>query len=473
MSQASPGELDPAVVERLRSGEELTSEILEYERWSQSLAAPKSSEDYLFEQPAVRFDARAEDVLIADPTLRLESRDQGTLLISARTTATLALPDVSAASARRLLAACDGNLTLSEIRARHAAEQAELDRLLQHTFGKMLFAPLALSALERQLSGVEITRFPGSPYEIGRNYWSNMAAVRRALDELEPELVSVERFGARLRQLHVLALMGADLHTHYKPRSPISARRAAPGQLMQTPTLWQGDPADATFVSGPRVNASLIGGRSYHELLYASLDEPEALTQRAHSDGAGLTWGQLLHGRAQGDATSQDWFCPPRPFEPAHFETLRRALLRALAAGERRDELLAALAQLHQAFIRLHPFHCGNQCLVMNLVNWLLQRALGVGVPHLMLDHLALRLSSYAYVRVFARAVAAYAEPGVGLAQRYFALSQKRTRAFALLGEISACNDVREARQRAAAAGDDSRLLLLQPLEDEPSAKPT
>jgi hypothetical protein len=462
----APGELDLAVVERIRSGDELTSEILEYERWSRSLAASDSREDYLFEQPAVRFEARPEDVLIADPTLRVESRGHATLLVSTRATATLALPGVSPASARRLLAACNGQLTLGEIRARHVVEQAELDVLLQHAFGKMLFAPLALSALERTLSGVEITRFPGSPYEIGRSYWSNMAVVRRALDDLEPELVSAERFATRLRELHVLALMGADLRGYYKPRSPISARRAAPGQLMQTPTLWHGEAERATFVSGPRVNASLIGGRSYHELLYDSLDEPEALTVRAHAGDGGLAWGQLLHGRAEGDAASQDWFCPPRPLEPAHFEALRTTLQRALAASAR-SELIAALAQLHRAFIRLHPFHCGNQCLVMNVINWLLYRALGVGIPHLMLDHLALRLSSYAYVRVFARAVAAYTEAGADLAQRYFSLSRKRAKAFALLGEISACSGVHEARERIAAAGEDSRLLLLRPLEAE------
>lgn len=463
----APGELDPRTIERIRSGDDLTSEVLEYERWSRRLATPGPAQDYLFEQPTVRFDARAEDVLIADPTLGVESRERATLLVSARSAATLALPGVSPASARRLLAACDGRLTLGEIRASQGVKEVELDALLQHAFGKVLFAPLALQTLERALSGVEITRFPGSPYEIGRTYWNNMAAVRRALEDLEPELVSAARFSARLRELHVLALMGADLHGYYKPRSPISERRAAPGQLMQTVTRWLGEPDRATIVSGPRVNASLIGGRSYHELLYASLGEPEALTLRAHTDRTGLGWGNLLHARAEGDAASQDWFCPPRPFEAAHLETLRTTLLEALHAAERRRELIAALARVHQAFIRLHPFHCGNQCLVMNIVNWLLRRALGVGMPHLMLDHLALRLSSYAYVRVFARAVAAYAEPGADLAQRYFSLTQKRARAFTLLGEIAACASIDAARRRVAAAGEDGRLLLLQPLEGE------
>jgi hypothetical protein len=462
----APGELDPATVERIRSGDELTSEIHAYERWSRDVAAPSPTQDYLFEQPVLRFEARADDVLIADPTLRVESRDGAALLVSERTSATLALPGVSAVSARRLLGACDGSVTLRALRARHMLEAAAVDALIQHAFGKMLFAPLALSALERALSGLEITRFPGSPYEIGRTYWDNMAAVRRALDGLESELASTEGFAARLRELHVLALMGRDLHSYYKPRSPISERRAAPGQLMETPTRWHGDPERATFVSGPRVNASLIGGRSYHELLYASLDEPEALHVREHTE-EGLSWGRLLHGRAEGDAESQDWFCPPRPVAPAHFETLRRALSAALAAGDRREELLPALARAHQAFIRLHPFHCGNQSLIMNVINWMLGRTLGSGIPHLMLDHLALRLSSCAYVRVFARAVAAYANPGADLAQRYFALAQKRTKAFALLGSISACTDMDAAYGRVAAAGDDARLLLLLPLAGE------
>jgi hypothetical protein len=463
----APGELDPRIVERIRRGDELTSEVQEYERWSRLASPPGPAEDYLFEQPAVRFEPRADDVLIADPTLRVESRDQLTLLVSARAAATIALPGIAVASAQRLLAACDGRLTLGELRARDLAEQAEIDVVLLHAFGKVLFAPLALSALERALSGVEITRFPGSPYEIGRAYWSNMAAVRRALHDLEPELVSRARFAARLRELHVLALMGPELTSFYRPRSPISERRAAPGQLMQTRSRWLGDTTRATFVSGPRVNAALIGGRNYHELLYASLGEPEALSTHARVDADGVAWGQLVHGRAENDAASQDWFCPPRPFVDAHFDTLRLALLRACSAGQRRAELLAALAHLHQSFIILHPFHCGNQCLVMNIINWLLQRSLGLSLPHLMLDHLALRLSTYAYVRVFARAVDAYAEAGSDPAQRYFSLAHKRARASALLGELSACAGSDEARQRAAAAGDARRLLLLEPLEDE------
>lgn len=467
----APGELDPSIVERIRRGDELTSEIQEYERWSRLASAPGVAQDYLFEQPAVRFEPRTDDVLLADPTLRAEDRDQLTVLVSARASATLPLPGVPVPSAQRLLASCDGRLTLGELRARHVTEQRELDILLQHGFGKVLFAPLALSALERALSGVEITRFPGSPYEIGRTYWSNMAAVRRALLDLEPELVSRERFVARLQELHVLALMGPELTSFYRPRSPISERRATPGQLMQTPPRWVGTLERATFVSGPRVNAALIGGSHYHELLYASLGEPEASSTRAHVDADGLGWGQVLHGRAENDAELQDWFCPPRPFADAHFDTLRAALVRACSAGERRAELLAALAHLHQSFIRLHPFHCGNQCLVMNIVNWLLRRTLGAALPHLMLDHLALRLSSSAYVRVFARAVEAYAEPGADPAQRYFALSHKRARAFALLGDISACTTIDDARRCRAAAGDDGRLLLLQPLQGELSAE--
>jgi hypothetical protein len=402
--------------------------------------------------------------------LSVEARGKATLLISARSPTPLVLTGVSASKARELLACFDGERTLGEVRVRRPAERKELEQLIAQTFGLLLFAPLALHALERRVSGVEISRFPGSPYEVARPYWSNMASIREQLDGLEAHLTDTRRFVAKLEELHVVALMGADLQTFYRPRSPIGQRRAAPGQLMHTPSRWLRGTDEALLLAGARVNASFIGGRTYHELLYATLEEPGAAASREHVDAEGLGWGSVLYGRSEAETQAQDWFCPPRPFEPAHFDTLRTALVHALDAAERRDSALAIerLASFHQAFVRLHPFHCGNQCLVMSIVNWLLQRVSGAGVPHLMLDHLALRLSGAAYARVFARAVAAYAKPEPDVARRYLGLAQKRARAFALLHEISALGSLHEARGHIEAAGDDAGLLLLRPLASEP-----
>jgi hypothetical protein len=468
----APGELDPAIARRIRRIVEFPVELLEYVTWLRQGVHDQVADDYLFEKPAVRFEPRGEDVLLADPTLRVESQGNTTVLVSTRSPAPLTLTQVSAAGARALLAACDGERTLAEVRMLADTRQRELEQLLAQAFGKMLFAPLALQELERVVSGAEVSRFPGSPYEIARPYWSNMASIRRALAGFEGELVDTERFVARLEELHVVALMGADLQSFYRPRSPISQRRAAPGQLMHTRPSWLRGASETVFLSGPRVNAAFIGGRTYHELLYDSLGEPEAAELRAHGDARGISWGTLLRARAEHDPSAEDWFCPPRPFQAEHFAALRVSLLDATEAAARGDHARAIerLAHFHQSFIRLHPFHCANQCLVMSIVNWLLGRVLGSGIPHLMLDHLALRLSSSGYARVFARAVEAYAQPGKEPAQRYLDLTQKRARAFALLHEISTCNGMTEARRRSDAARDIARLLLLRPLAGEPHA---
>jgi hypothetical protein len=454
----------------IRRVTEFPIELLEYVNWLRQGAAERIEDDYLFEKAAVRFEPHSEDVLVADPTLRVESQGAGTLLVSARAQAALPLSGVSAARARDLLACFDGERTLAAIRVQHRSERKELELLVAQTFGKVLFAPLALQELERAVSGAEISRFPGSPYEVARPYWANMASVRGRLNALESALGDDERFVALLQELHVVALMGADLQTFYRPRSPISQRRAAPGQLMHTPPRWLDAAGEALFVSGPRVNASFIGGRAYHDLLYGSLGELAAAELRAHVDDAGVHWGTVLRGRAEGDAKSDAWFCPPRPLTAAHFAALRTALSGAHASARRgeRARTIEQLAHFHQAFIRLHPFHCGNQCLAMSIVNGVLGSVAG-SIPHLMLDHLALRLSPASYAHAFARAVDAYASPEPDAARRYLELAQKRARAFALLHEISTSDGMGEARQRVTAAGEAARLLLLRPLMAEPS----
>ena len=158
---------------------------------------------------------------------------------------------------------------------------------MQQTFGKVLFAPLALLELERAISGGEIARFPGSPYEIARPYWRNMAAVRAEASRLEPSLGDNAQFTRELRRLHVLALLGSDLQTFYKPKSRIAERKALPGRLMFTAPRLLDTPSGTLFLEGPRVNAQFVGGEAYRLALYASLELPVAGLPRAFVDEQG------------------------------------------------------------------------------------------------------------------------------------------------------------------------------------------
>jgi hypothetical protein len=362
-----------------------------------------------------------------------------------------------------LLQRLDGQQPPASVRAGLPAEQAALlDVLLDAAFGKLIFAPVALFAAERAISGTEITRFPGSPYEIARSYWLNMGEVRARLGALLAALEDDERFLRELRRLHVIALMGADLSRFYQPASPISNARAAPGRLM----LARTEVVEAThgnwIVAGARVSAGHVGGARYHELLERSLGEPDAAAPSTLEQG--LDWGRLLPARAPGEAADARWFVPPRPLQRGHVRALREALAaaeRATRAADRRAAL-AALAAFHRLFVRLHPFHCGNQSLAMNIVNGVARSGLGATMPHLILDHLALCLEPGAYARVFARAAAAYAEPQANVATRYQRLASHRTRTFALLEKIDAAPSLEAASELLAADPAGAELLLLR-----------
>jgi len=154
---------------------------------------------------------------------------------------------------------------------------------------------------------------------------------------------------------------------------------------------------------------------------------------------------------------------PPRPLELRHFEVLRASLAASLAASASAEapEAVRACARFHWQFVRLHPFYCANQSLAMNLVNFVLARALGAGIPHSILDQLALRLAAGAYEAVFETAAAAYALPGAGPVTRYRELRARKLRAFALIDKIGQALSVEQARALAEAAGLDARLALI------------
>src|ERR1043165_5681737 len=87
---------------------------------------------------------------------------------------------MSRASAERLLALIASNKTYLELRLLAGSERPGLERLVRSAFGLVLFAPEAVANLEARVSGAELVRFVGTPYELVREYWENMAELREA-----------------------------------------------------------------------------------------------------------------------------------------------------------------------------------------------------------------------------------------------------------------------------------------------------
>jgi hypothetical protein len=95
----------------------------------------------------------------------------------------------------------------------------------------------------------------------------------------------------------------------------------------------------------------------------------------------------------------------------------------------------------------------------MNLVNGLLSELLGSGIPHLVLDQLALGFCTTAYTELFSRAVASWAVPGSPL-ERYRALTHGKQRYFALLGRLTSVETEQAATSELRASPEDARLAL-------------
>jgi hypothetical protein len=139
-------------------------------------------------------------------------------------------------------------------------------------------------------------------------------------------------------------------------------------------------------------------------------------------------WGQLVKGRSRSDEQADDWFLPPRPFKPAQWELLWGSWASAMNAVSSRDlsDCVTHLARFHWYFVHLHPFACANQSLAFALVNCLLNRIAGSGIPQLVLDHWALRMDCKAYTRLFCRAVTHWITSESGSLTRHRDRMQKR-----------------------------------------------
>ncbi len=431
-----------------------------FERWLR--ARPDSSREYLRSEARVRFEPRDDDVLVALPGVAVRATPNGSELGAGALPKPLPLPGVAESAARRFFALLDGEVTLAR-----ACRAAPLDAdaegvVLSATFGVALFAPFAVAELERAVSGIEIVRFPGAPYEIERTYWENMAAVRLASPALEAALGDARSALAELASLHVTALMGASRANFYCPASRVAQNGINPGTLWQTPSRTLDTKAGTRFLEGPRVHVPLLGGPGYGALLAELSGDPEATLGRRELEDEGLDWGRIVTAMAESDAEPAPWFCPPRPITLAHVEQLFSALALAVSAAKRgeRASTIDALADFHQRFVRLHPFRACNQALAMNIVNAVLARVMGAGMPHLVLDHVALRWAPAAYRRLFTCAVDAWCVTGTPAARLARLLTLKRDY-FALVTRLQATKDADEARVAAETVPDAARLALL------------
>jgi len=439
-------------------------QALEYQRFLAHASEKSSGDTYLFSDSRVRFEAWAEDVLVAAAEPKLAEDEDGVKLIIPGVQREIRVPDVPLEQVARVLKAIDGRTCLAELTSLCGLERSAVERVLRACFGSLVFAPLAVAELERELSGSELVRFPGAPYEIVRPYWRNMIAVRRALSRLDAELEEPEQTVLLLRRLHVLALMGDDLRTFYRPASPISRKAVHPGALWHREARTLDTPRGTLFLEGPRVNAALLGGDAYQRLVCEAAGDPGALADRRDlKDDQGLGWGKLLRARAESDERDAVWFCPPRPIRTAHWEALTDSLRSALiqARAGQRDGTLDALADFHQRFIRLHPFQAANQSVCMNIVGYVLAISHGAGIPHLILDHLALRLTPAAYRRVFRLAAQGYVQSGAPV-ERWRVLGERKHRFFDFVQRVSAAPTPAQAEWLVKNEPENARLALIQ-----------
>ncbi|HEV8547986.1 MAG TPA: hypothetical protein VGQ57_03140 [Polyangiaceae bacterium] len=439
---------------------ELGASGADYERFLRE--TPDAGEEYLRSEARVRFEPHDDDVLVAAPGLAVGAARGGASLQGGPLPGPLFVPDVSESVLSRVLAAFDGSATLAAARASAGLEPAAERALLRAAFGIALFAPHAVTALERAVPCAEIVRFPGAPYEIVRNYWQNMAAVRAHFAELEASAGDARRGFVELTNLHVLALVGDGGRSFYRPASRVVRHGLTPGALYTTQARLEETPSGTRLLEGPRVHAPFLGGEGYALLLAEQSGDPEATLERRQHEDDGLDWGRVVTASAAGDAGPAPWFLPPRPITLAHAESLFDALRRALSAAQAREQkaALEGLADFHQRFVRLHPFRACNQALAMNLVNAVLARVAGAGMPHLVLDHLALRFAPAAYRRLFALAARQWCVEGTPAA-RLTHLFRKKSAYFGLVSELGQTHDADAAAIVARAAPDAARLALL------------
>jgi hypothetical protein len=432
--------------------------------------AVERQESYLFDQPRCRFWPEPSDELMAPAGLRFVGAPDGA---SAQLPggATLRIRGVTAEKLARAFALLPCTLSRLVIEL-----GSDAPSVIEQTFSSILFAPLAIAELDAQLSAAEIVRFPGSPYEVVRSYWRNAAGVRSRLLAAETPRDTSE-LRTLLLELHRLMLLGEAREqrrdSFYLPASALGRKRPEPGSFYESETVLERRAGENILLSGARVAVPLLGGVHYWQLLAESVDDPGALSDERKLELSGLDWGRVVRARAEDESEPLPWFLPPRPLTEAHFAALLHELIRARLATEAGDvpEALARLAALHYRFVRLHPLPSANQSLAMSIVNLELGRLFGAGMPHLLLDQLALRFELGAFQQLFARAAHVWCAPWPTPAERQRQLAGMRAQLEAFVSSLSDASSLLEARALLADATPERRrgqeLSLLAPSKTE------
>jgi hypothetical protein len=408
--------------------------------------SPMPEDGYLFAEPRARFRPEPGDELLALQPMAVSGIEPR--VVKAAFDALCSGPQ----SYARLLVLLGPNL----------------ESFLEQTFAKVVLAPKAVAALEVELPCAEIVRFPGSPYEVVRSYWRNMIAVRARLQEAAT-LPNAPELRRLLLELHELALLGEDAagarSSFYLPASVLGRKRPEPGRFYEVASSFERRGDDVVLTSGARVSVPLLGGEHYWQLLAESVSDPEALGRERHTVLEGLELGRVVHARAEEEAASRPWFLPPRPLLDAHFLALAADLQRTAVAEAQRDVpgALDALAEFQYRFVRIHPLPSANQSISMCFVNAALRRLLGAGIPHLLLDQMALRFSLPAYQQLFVRAARTWSAPWPNAAERQRQLLRMRQELNGFVAELSQVGSLLEARALLADRPDSARLALLSP----------
>lgn len=438
----------------------MNDRVRDYQAFVEAEARAATADGYLFDAPRCRFVPEPADELRA-PAGAVVVRTAGGAAVQLPGGASLSIPGISFDRLRSAFARLP--CTYSRLALELGPDVA---KLMEQAFSRVLFAPAAVAELESAQPSLEIVRFPGSPYEIVRAYWQNSIAVRqRIVGRGLPE--SPEALRTLLLELHELLLLGeareVGRRSFYLPASQLGRKRPTPGSFYEAPSVVERRGAETILVGGARVGVPLIGGARYWDLLSESVADPAALADERAFEYDGLALGRVVRARAEDEAVASSWFLPPRPLTARHFAALWQELRAAQAAEAGGDvpALLAALSSFHFHFVRIHPLPSGNQSLSMSFVNAALDRVLGIGIPHLLLDQLALRFGLAAYQRFFARAVKSYSAPWPDPSERLRYLVRLRNELNAFVTQLGSAASLLEARALVGSDPHGAALALL------------
>lgn len=320
------------------------------------------------------FELRTEDVPSRASAVTVARDGTRTVVVNARTGRRAEI-DADVEAVTRVLEAIDG-----------VSAAGSLVAAAQPLVGTAILLTDVIDRLESRLSRAQLLRFPQqSPYAMTRTYWENAIAVRARLDRLYAAAHDPDASAAALRGLHRLATVGESGRNYY----------GAAGHMVTSPGDFRGEHMrthlDATILRAIQDWAGQLGVR--HRLLLDGVIEIDGVVAVERRRG-GLACAHRMG--VDGSAIR------------ALVDRARRALIEALDAIRRGDRaaVMAACAAWHRAFVMAHPFGNVNNSIAMNVVNDLLEKSGACAIPHLFLDHLALRLSEADYEAAFARVVA-------------------------------------------------------------------